>query len=90
MTRILGTAIEIRTDLCQSASHYRFLAAVMGIYPIFQMGEGVFVENKNAHFVVFASKGTLRCVGPLVGQSSFGLSVRHTLLLGNHVRIDQT
>jgi hypothetical protein len=76
--RILGKAMEKRTDLCQSDPDYRFLATVMGIYPIFQMGEGVVFENKIAHFVVFESKCDLPRVWTNGGLTSFCLSVRHT------------
>jgi hypothetical protein len=43
----------MRTDLRQSAANYRFLATVMGIYPLFLVCEGSLFENQTTHFVVF-------------------------------------
>jgi hypothetical protein len=43
----------LRTDMRQSALDYRFLAAVMGIYPLFLVCEGSLFENQTTHFVVF-------------------------------------
>jgi hypothetical protein len=43
----------LRTDVCQSAADYRFLATVMGIYPLFPICEGSLFENQTTHFVVF-------------------------------------
>jgi hypothetical protein len=41
------------TDLRQSVDDYRFLATVMGIYPLFPVCEGSLFENQTTHFVVF-------------------------------------
>lgn len=46
----------MRTDLRQSTLDYRFLANVMGSYPICPSAVRVYFENKMPYFVVFESK----------------------------------
>jgi hypothetical protein len=43
----------LHTDMRQSTADYRFLATVMGIYPLFLVCEGSLFENQTTHFVVF-------------------------------------
>ena len=60
--RILGTAVAVRTDLCQSDADYRFLPTSMGSNPSFQMGDGALNGHKTPHSVVFESKHFVLCL----------------------------
>jgi hypothetical protein len=74
----------------QSTSDYRFLATVMGIYPLLLHCEGALFANQITHFVVFEPNLVKAGAWQHGARTFLGLSVARTFCAGKHVRIAQT
>jgi hypothetical protein len=77
------------TDVRQSTTDYRFLATVMGIYPLFPICEGSLFENETTLFVVFGPNRVKASAWRHGVRTFLGLSVARTFCAGKHVRIAQ-
>ena len=78
------------TDMRQSVADYRFLATVMGIYPLLLRCEGALFANQTTHFVVFEPNLAQTRARRHQARVFLGLSVARTFCAGKHVRIAQT
>ena len=78
------------TDMRQSSTDYRFLATVMGIYPLLRISEGPLFENQTTHFVVFEPNRGQAGAWEQGLPTFWCLSVTCAFCGGKHVRIAQT